>query len=59
MCVPTAGPGDAQGIPNIGAWCPTPEHFVIDRENRATMARLQARQPSSATAAAPATKSHG
>ena len=42
MRVPTAGPGDAQGIPNIGAWCPTPEHFVIDRENRATMARLQA-----------------
>jgi hypothetical protein len=42
MRVPTAGPGDAQGSPNIGAWCPTPEHFVIDRENRATMARLQA-----------------
>ncbi len=49
MCVPTAGPGDAVGVPNVGAWCATPEHFVMDRENR-MVARLKAAQPSLATA---------
>ncbi|HSU04743.1 MAG TPA: hypothetical protein VLI93_04160 [Acetobacteraceae bacterium] len=58
MCVPTAGGGDAQGVPNIGAWCPTPEHYVIEQENRA-LARLQDLQRSLATTVVPATQPHG
>jgi hypothetical protein len=58
MCVPTAGGGDAQGVPNVGAWCPTPEHYVIEQENRA-IARLQLRRPSLAAAPAPSKQSHG
>ena len=48
MCVPTAGAGDALNVPNLGAWCSTPEHYVIDRETRA-LARMQSQEKPLAT----------